>query len=66
MPLESEKKYSFVSIVTIRYSKAWSCTVFGSWKYRPGYIYLFGENKEGNSSDSLKILGKGQPHDHIS
>ena len=24
---------------------------------RPGYIYLFGENKEGNSLDSLKILG---------
>jgi hypothetical protein len=25
---------------------------------RPGYIYLFGGNKNGNSSDSLKILGK--------
>ena len=25
---------------------------------RPGYIYLFGENKEWNSSDSLKIFGK--------
>ena len=26
--------------------------------YRPGYIYLFGENKEWNSSDNLKIFGK--------
>jgi hypothetical protein len=25
---------------------------------RPGYICLFGGNKDGNSSDSLKILGK--------
>jgi hypothetical protein len=25
---------------------------------RPGYIYLFRENKEWNSSDNLKIFGK--------
>ena len=26
--------------------------------HRPGYIYLFGENKEQISSDNLKIFGK--------
>jgi len=25
---------------------------------RPGYIYLFGENKDWNSRDKLKIFGK--------
>ena len=29
-----------------------------SYSRRPGYIYLFGGNKDGNSTDSLKILGK--------
>ena len=26
--------------------------------HRPGYIYLFGENKERSSSDNFKIFGK--------
>ena len=34
------------------------CSLKFSSVIRPGYIYLFGENKEWNSSDNLKIFGK--------
>ena len=45
-----------------------SWTLFSKWanssghflrvNSRPGYFYLFGENRDWNSSDGLKIFGK--------